>query len=904
MGVFDLFKNNSPGNIENSDFENLIKALQSDDLALLQKARENLQALGDPALVPLLQHALVADDKLRTQILIVVQGLSGVSPAGIYTCMKNTCQMEEQEIIRFFATPGKHAIPGLLKLSIENDPDAKLVAVSALVQIGEPAIPLLTKALSHRSYRIRSSAAEALTRMKWEPGSHDEYIQYLVAGKKWSEIIRLKKNAVPPLVGLLQDKYYGIRRDVAKALGATGDARAVLPLIDLLADPEDDVCISAVEALAQINNKTAVPALVKTLSHPSNYVRHMAGTALSEFGWSPSTNEEKVTFLIALERWQDLTRTGKPAIPQLIGIIGDAHQGVQIGAVTALKAMGKPGMDALLAFFNQADPSVRKMITDTLSATSAPAPGKPEAVPKETAAEAPSLPEKNGAVNPLPGVTGAGSKLPVGQHKEFRKFPEPQSGESTQKHTAMKRPDTYQESDPAARAPEQAALKNRTFERPVPTTETHSTRHERQPDFSALTQTADKEDTTEAELASLILSLGNSDENIRTLAVDALERIGIPAIDALSGALRDTSMEVRVAAAEVLGRIGNERAVRPLIDALKDSDEEVRAAAARSLGEIGEFSAFIPLIQTLKDGDLQVRQNAETALVAFGDQAVGPIRKLAVHESPLIRGSSATILGKIGGVGVAQDLETYLSDPEETVRMRASVALGELGSGGIPVLARILQTRDPGLRLCAVIGLGHAGPEAKEYLVLACNDESPIVRERARAFLDAGNETVISSAYLPGLSAVTPGVLPQNPSVPANRALPDPQKLILLLVHPDKDVQITAARDLVGLGDRAVDSLIGALSHESIEVQASASEVLVSMGQPAIDPLIAALASPPLNKQMWAAQILGKINDRRAVPHLIGKLDVAEPRLRQTISEALGYIGDPEAIPHLVRLLD
>ena len=64
MGVFDLFKNNSPGNIENSDFENLIKALQSDDLALLQKARENLQALGDPALVPLLQHALVADDEL------------------------------------------------------------------------------------------------------------------------------------------------------------------------------------------------------------------------------------------------------------------------------------------------------------------------------------------------------------------------------------------------------------------------------------------------------------------------------------------------------------------------------------------------------------------------------------------------------------------------------------------------------------------------------------------------------------------------------------------------------------------------------------------------------------------------------------------------------------------------
>ncbi len=40
-------------------------------------------------------------------------------------------------------------------------------------------------------------------------------------------------------------------------------------------------------------------------------------------------------------------------------------------------------------------------------------------------------------------------------------------------------------------------------------------------------------------------------------------------------------------AAEALGKIGDARAVEPLIAALKDSDEDVRQAAAEARGRLG-----------------------------------------------------------------------------------------------------------------------------------------------------------------------------------------------------------------------------------------------------------------------------------------------------------------------------
>jgi hypothetical protein len=72
-------------------------------------------------------------------------------------------------------------------------------------------------------------------------------------------------------------------------------------------------------------------------------------------------------------------------------------------------------------------------------------------------------------------------------------------------------------------------------------------------------------------------------------AAEALGRIGAAAVPQLVAALRSEDPEVRLKAAEVLGRMGPEaaEAVEELVRLVDDPDVRVRKAAIRTLGQIG-----------------------------------------------------------------------------------------------------------------------------------------------------------------------------------------------------------------------------------------------------------------------------------------------------------------------------
>ncbi len=58
----------------------------------------------------------------------------------------------------------------------------------------------------------------------------------------------------------------------------------------------------------------------------------------------------------------------------------------------------------------------------------------------------------------------------------------------------------------------------------------------------------------------------------------------------------------------LLGKLGDKRAVLPLIEALKDEDEDVRKEAAEALGELEDKRAVVPLIEALKDEDVEMSE--------------------------------------------------------------------------------------------------------------------------------------------------------------------------------------------------------------------------------------------------------------------------------------------------------
>ena len=65
--------------------------------------------------------------------------------------------------------------------------------------------------------------------------------------------------------------------------------------------------------------------------------------------------------------------------------------------------------------------------------------------------------------------------------------------------------------------------------------------------------------------------------------------------DALIAMLSDDNEGTRWKAAESLGRLGDARAVEPLIDTLWDDDARVRLKAAYALGMLGDPRALGPL---------------------------------------------------------------------------------------------------------------------------------------------------------------------------------------------------------------------------------------------------------------------------------------------------------------------
>jgi HEAT repeat protein len=86
-------------------------------------------------------------------------------------------------------------------------------------------------------------------------------------------------------------------------------------------------------------------------------------------------------------------------------------------------------------------------------------------------------------------------------------------------------------------------------------------------------------------------------------AVEALVKIGLPALHALVQMLSDKDWQVRREAAWALGEIGDPKAVPFLIRSLRDKDKYVRRAAAWALGKIGDPQVVPALIDVLKDED-------------------------------------------------------------------------------------------------------------------------------------------------------------------------------------------------------------------------------------------------------------------------------------------------------------
>lgn len=134
------------------------------------------------------------------------------------------------------------------------------------------------------------------------------------------EYLEKKKNVSGLIKALKYRKDSLARSKAAKALGRIGGEKAIDILIKTLNDEDDLLRYSSVIALEMIEDKNTIPHLIKTLRDSSLDIRKKAAEALDKLGWEP-TNIEKPLYLIAMEKWEEVSRYGKISVEPLIDLL-------------------------------------------------------------------------------------------------------------------------------------------------------------------------------------------------------------------------------------------------------------------------------------------------------------------------------------------------------------------------------------------------------------------------------------------------------------------------------------------------------------------------------------------------------------------------------------------------------
>jgi HEAT repeat protein len=131
----------------------------------------------------------------------------------------------------------------------------------------------------------------------------------------------------------------------------------------------------------------------------------------------------------------------------------------------------------------------------------------------------------------------------------------------------------------------------------------------------------------EAEV-TLSAALDHPQARVRAVCLDALGLLGTTgSVDRIARLLReDDNLDVRIAAAAALGRLGSRPALDPLVGALHRGPGVLRAAAARALGELGTAAAVPALTELLTDDEFQVAHEAAHSLRRLGAPGMQALR--------------------------------------------------------------------------------------------------------------------------------------------------------------------------------------------------------------------------------------------------------------------------------------
>ena len=210
--------------------------------------------------------------------------------------------------------------------------------------------------------------------------------------------------------------------------------------------------------------------------------------------------------------------------------------------------------------------------------------------------------------------------------------------------------------------------------------------------YEEMDKLQDKGEEGIPEIPRLVACFDKNDEDLRVKAAETLGKIGGKAVDPVRARLKDKNAKVRYWAIQTLAMIGPPAtdASDEVLDRLQDSDADVRFKAVYALGKFGVKSdaVFEGMLKALSDKDDAVVETALETLKEMGTPPKGTLPVLAM---------------------LAKDKNPQVSG--EAMRL-----LGQLGEPAVPTFTELLKTTDTLDRAMLLQSIASLGPQAKPLL--------------------------------------------------------------------------------------------------------------------------------------------------------------------------------------------
>ncbi len=420
--------------------------------------------------------------------------------------------------------------------------------------------------------------------------------------------------------------------------------------------------------------------------------------------------------------------------------------------------------------------------------------------------------------------------------------------------------------------------------------------------------------------------------------LDAYDRLGL--VDKYVAKLGTaTQWRERAFAGELLGRVGNAKAVPALlqtIEATRTEDADVREISLRALARIADPRAVAPLVEALKKSEGWLAPRIADILQRHGPLVVEPM--IGFLEDPVrhpARAWAASILGEVKALRAFPTLVRALNDLDDEVRAKSASALGQIGdrravtylidhllSDPAPfVRARIAQAlgqfNDPEVidrlvralgdpawwvRMRSVEALEQIGGHAEGPLLMALDDPDPEIRIRAAVAL----ERLEVPARLIGLLERGEHA-PEATETLAKFGLAGARELLAeTLLHRSPRVRGTILEAIrrAGRRDLGPELVHAALHDEEPGIRASAFDTLRALGlAEGVSAALEGLGDTDQHVRASAMSLIGQLGGADLADTIRPRTSDPEPEVRAATALALGLTQATGAAPDLIRLL-